>query len=653
VVVDMIAVAEESNNLETVLVQIADTNETRTARSIELGVRVLEPILLVVMAMLVFCVAVALLLVERKKLRRGLAIGAPVLAIGLAFLVPRFDVALFNQGLYRDLYVGARLGEGATGKLTGNTGELIYHQEGINTAVAVFRAPGGATLHIGGKPDASTNPGDVQTQLLSSHLALLHARNPRTVAVLGYGSGMTAAGVLAHPGVERLDLMEIEQAVIDASPYFRSVNGNPLADRRTRLVLEDGRIHLAYTDTQYDVVISEPSNPWMAGISNLFTTDFYGLVRARLSPDGLFAQWIQNYDMTREIFGTIVASIHDAFPHLVVFQPNPWDTVVLASPQPIVRRWEDMKARFAAPTVRQSLIGVGIGNPLELGFFLLAPEAQAVDLARRSSRRNTDDNVWLEHRMPREMVRATSENVAADLLRQSAPARLGALEAMWPGVGVAALAQEMVWFPHRSEPVPLGAKYFSEPWREARLIQFGGLEGDLLARGRTDLARSVKQWDERAEAYRATRVRVAEELAGIVRSTGRLPDADTLGRMLKEAPDLPMVLSSLGTEREAAGDLAGAERFWKQVLEHPRSAAYYDALLGLGRIARARNDFDGARAFAERARDRNLYFGNAFAALAKLDIERGNRARARQYLEEGLRFNPREPALTELLADLR
>ena len=153
---------------------------------------------------------------------------------------------------------------------------------------------------MAGKPDASTNPGDILTQSLLAHLPALFAGEPERGLVIGYGSGMTAGALLAHPEIQRLDVLELESGVIRSSPYFHSVNGDPFADPRTQLIIEDGRTHLSYTDRRYDVITSEPSNPWMSGVSNLFTVEFYEAVKRRLAPGGVFAQWVQNYDLSDE-----------------------------------------------------------------------------------------------------------------------------------------------------------------------------------------------------------------------------------------------------------------------------------------------------------------------------------------------------------------
>ncbi|MEZ4653394.1 MAG: hypothetical protein R3E12_07285 [Candidatus Eisenbacteria bacterium] len=204
------------------------------------------------------------------RVRRDLIGMVPgVLAVlTVVWFIPRWNIADFNRGRYRFLYSATSDQE----KL--DPGQLIYHREGVNVSVAVYRGLGAASLHIGGKPDASTNLSDILTQCLSGHLPLMFAPRIEKVGVVGYGSGMTAGAALTHPEVRELDLMEIEEAVIDASVYFDCISDDPLDDPRTHLLVEDGRVHLTYAPDKYDVLISEPSNPWMAGITNLFTREF-------------------------------------------------------------------------------------------------------------------------------------------------------------------------------------------------------------------------------------------------------------------------------------------------------------------------------------------------------------------------------------------
>ena len=156
-------------------------------------------------------------------------------------------------------------------------GTLLYYREGASATVSVKRLTGTTTLAVDGKVDAS-NRGDMLTQKLIAHLPLLVHDRPEQVAVIGLGSGATAGAALSHP-VSRVDVIEISPEVVEASAFFAAENRDALEDPRLRLIVGDGRSHLQLSRTQYDVIISEPSNPWIAGVAALFTREFFEAAR--------------------------------------------------------------------------------------------------------------------------------------------------------------------------------------------------------------------------------------------------------------------------------------------------------------------------------------------------------------------------------------
>lgn len=196
--------------------------------------------------------------------------------------------------------------------------ELVYYGDGIGGFTTVFKGadPFGNTeftLANSGKVDASSR-GDMPTQTLLAHFPMLFHKNPRTVMVLGLASGITAGEVLYYP-IERLDVIDISRQVVQASSCFRPWNNDVLANPNTNLIIQDGRAHLNLTNQKYDVIISEPSNPWMAGLADLFTRDFFTQVRDRLNPDGIFNQWLHSYQMNWSTFALICRTFADVFPN--------------------------------------------------------------------------------------------------------------------------------------------------------------------------------------------------------------------------------------------------------------------------------------------------------------------------------------------------
>ena len=195
--------------------------------------------------------------------------------------------------------------------------QVLFYGDGIGGFIAVekWRSPMGRvsyTLLNSGKEDASSH-GDRLTQSLGAHVPLLLHPDPRKVMILGLASGMTAGEALLYP-VDRLDVLEINDQAVRAAALFEPWNNACLADPRTRIIVQDGRNHLELTREKYDVIISEPSNPWMAGMANLFTREYFETARARLTEDGIFVQWIHSYDMDWPAFSMVGRTFADVFP---------------------------------------------------------------------------------------------------------------------------------------------------------------------------------------------------------------------------------------------------------------------------------------------------------------------------------------------------
>jgi spermidine synthase len=536
-------------------------------------------------------VALALvLLIILNQLRRSARIAwatGLVVAAAIAAVAPPWNVALFNQGLYREVYAARRLDLARTSR-----DQLVYYAEGINSPVAVFNVGGAGILRVSGKADASTLPADFNTQLFVGHLPVLFAQNPRRTALIGYGSGMSAMAMLTHPGVESLDVIEIEQAVMDASPWFQSINLNPLADSRTHLVLDDARVYLTHTEKTYDVITSEPSNPWISGISNLFTVDFYRIARQRLSPDGVFGQWIQIYEMSEETFKVILGSIHDVFPHVVVFRPAVGDAMVLASAKPIQVPWDVFQSRFAGDRAKASFAMANISSPLQLFFHFYASEAAVGEFISATSLRNTDDNVWLEYRMPRNMVETQKESIGITLLGLDSR-RLTAFQNMLQGVPLQAVIRESLAYQYGME-LDVDSTGVVDSWALARDAIVKGMRSEISGTNDVMLSRIVEQ--SVGEGERKMRAQ-----AGAVQRLIATDDPAEIQDILNVLPDLPIAQITMANSLYQQGQLATAEMWYRRALNRISSKAYYDALVGLGNLALRTGRRNEAEEFYERA----------------------------------------------------
>ena len=312
---------------------------------------------------------------------------------------PAWNSLLMSSGMYRYAeYLPKDFSDDDFWTLTKGAWELLFYEEGLNTTVTVLGNGKDVLLINNGKVDASTL-GDLPTQLLLAHLPLLFHSEPRDVCVIGLGSGITAGSALRHP-IRSLALLEIESAVLAASHYFDRVNHQPLSDPRTEAIVADGRTYLSMTGRQFDVIISEPPNPWVSGASNLFTREFFETARKRLRPQGILAQWIQLYSLPPNDLGSLLASFTSVFPHVVIFSTvEANDIVVLGSEVPLPIDLPVIQRRLDRVEVAQDLARAQVHRVADLISYFKIGEEEIRALVARSVL-NTDDNLLIEFSAP-------------------------------------------------------------------------------------------------------------------------------------------------------------------------------------------------------------------------------------------------------------
>jgi spermidine synthase/tetratricopeptide (TPR) repeat protein len=345
-------------------------------------------------------------------------------AVGLLFL-PAWDPLQMNLGAYL-----MRQGEPLRAAREGRWSEAIprppgkkalFHREGATATVAVFEDPDGLSLIIGGKPDASSTE-DMSTQVLSPLVPeLLHEAGPREVLVIGMGSGVSLGAALAPSTVQRVDLVELSPEVIEASAYFARFNGlryeerggrTWLAEPRVELIFNDGRNHLALTSRRYDVIASEPSNPWIAGIGNLFTAEAFATCRRALNPGGIMCQWLQRYEIGEREFKSVLATFAREFPHAQLWCVLPGsDYLLIGSDQPLRVDLARLKARQAEPRVVSYLRTgsfdeptVCFDQPEDFLACFVADGERVREITRDVKEFHTDDNLLLEFAAPKLLI---------------------------------------------------------------------------------------------------------------------------------------------------------------------------------------------------------------------------------------------------------
>ena len=338
---------------------------------------------------------------------RAAGLAAAVALTAAAAFAPGWNQSDFTAGLFRAHLISGYMDAGGLFQR-----KVVFYKDGVSTTVSVERTPRSWVLKNNGKVEASTQT-DMPTQILVGLMPVfLHRAGHQKVFVVGYGSGVTVGAVTQSPRVNRIDVAELEPAVLEAADrFFADAAHHPAADPRVHRFLGDGRNVLLASGKRYDVIVSEPSNPWIAGVASLFTTDFYRLARRRLAPGGIFCQWAQLYELGPARVKMIYRSFHTAFPYVYAFTPGDetTDTILLGSLTPIPLDLGALDRRMADPTVRAELDRAFVNTPEDLAAsLLLAPDEVASFTAGAAL--NTDDNARLEHTAPRDLLASVREN---------------------------------------------------------------------------------------------------------------------------------------------------------------------------------------------------------------------------------------------------
>ncbi len=347
---------------------------------------------------------------------RAQAIGWTALAASVAGLAawkpPPWEPLLMTAGMYKYASeLSDRTREGVYAFAVAPY-DLLFYEEGLSSVVTVARskANGNIWLANNGKVDASSSV-DMPTQVLCAQLPFAFRPQAQDVAVIGLASGVTAGTVTLHPGLRRIEVIELEPAILRASRFFDEVNHRPLDDPRTRLYANDGRNHIVLAqEGSYDVVISEPSNPWLSGVSNLFTQEFFELGKRKLRPGGVWSQWVQMYGMGGEDLRSLLRTFAEVYPHVRLFSTiEDADLVLVGSDEPLSIAEEDLARLFGlSPAISAELSAIGIEEAADLLTRYQADRERVLAYAGEVEA-NTDDNMRIEYSAPLHLHEDTAD----------------------------------------------------------------------------------------------------------------------------------------------------------------------------------------------------------------------------------------------------
>ncbi|MEW6686502.1 MAG: fused MFS/spermidine synthase, partial [Candidatus Edwardsbacteria bacterium] len=345
-----------------------------------------------------------LFLLTRFRLKEVLIVSVIVIIFILGlYSIPPWDQKLLSSGVYNYALKWENIDfEKERDKI-----EILYYRDGAGATVSVRKLGRWLSLQIDGKTDAS-NRIDMQTQVFSAHLPLILQSQPENILIIGLASGVTLGSTTRYREIKKIDCLEISPEVVEASQYFTEYNYNALADNRVNLRINDGRNHLLLTEQKYDVIISEPSNLWLAGIATLFTSEFFNLAKERLKPGGLLCQWIHTYQMSSQNLKNMFYTFQKIFPYttLWISDREGGDLLLIGSSEEIQIDWESISEKLRDKKIKEDLSRIEINTPDDFLKQFLMGEKELTEYAK-GGKINSDDNGLLEFSTPRDIYENT------------------------------------------------------------------------------------------------------------------------------------------------------------------------------------------------------------------------------------------------------
>ncbi len=527
----------------------------------------------------------------------ALATAAALVPVCGGHLLPEWDRKVLDSGVYRYAIkqVGGDRGGDAPGDSDDSTGgghgyyRLVSFQEGASATVSVYRRDASAVaLRINGKTDASTT-GDLPTQLLVGHIPMLVAPSVDRVLVIGLGSGLTLGAMSRYPA-KSLDYVELCPEVDRAArEHFASFCWRVFDDPRVRGIVNDGRNHVALTDRRYDVISSQPTNLWIAGVGSLFTREYFLQCRDRLSAEGVLCQWVQAYTLSPEDFRCVVATFLGVFPKATLWEPKPGaDYALVGFKGPLAFDLDRAAARFARDEVREDLRRVCVHRWEDvLGYLIMGPEQ--LEALARGAAPDTDDRARLEFSTPRSIYQSTRQ-LQLEMIRE-----------------------------HRVDPTPILLADVTEGERRR------ALEAELrrIHRAHTLSTQGLRAWED-------TKFPTAQEL---FEQAWEVNPRDPIASWR-----LAQLYLVLGQHQVQGGNAAGALRLFEKALaNHPTSweleSKIAFAHLAGGHWAEAKEHLERARASASDAYE-------VLVNLGVVELNLGGPEKALDYFEAAMKAQP-------------
>jgi len=351
------------------------------------------------MSIVSFGAAAYLYFSAHQATRMTLTVSSGVVAMvffGL-FFAPRWTRERFVQPFRHSQPTQATFeGPKAFGEFLARTTEFLFWKDGPNTSVGIGASKYqgrelSRTIFVNGKSDGNTR-GDFFTTVILAHLPALLTEKIERVCVVGLGTGITIGTIKEYPGVSSIDVAEISNFSIENAHYFDPYNRGVSRDPKVKFHEMDAFRLLQGTKATWDVIISEPSNPWVAGIENLYSEEFYEIARNKMAENGMFVQWIHTYSFTDELLRMVLRTMSSKFSYVAVYQLKGGDLALVAKRHPItaadIHRGADRMNQ--APIIREMLAESGINRMEDLLALEIVPSGMIAALSEGAGLHNLE-----------------------------------------------------------------------------------------------------------------------------------------------------------------------------------------------------------------------------------------------------------------------
>ncbi len=302
--------------------------------------------------------------------------------------------------------------------------ELIYHAEGIQNTIDVVRAESGATsLIIGGNVEADNGYRQRRHFVLKGHLPLLFMEDPKSVLVVGLGMGITLQATSRHPGLDRIDVIELSPDILAAQAHLGDVNGNVVENPIVHVRIDDGRLFMKMSTGRFDMITADPIHPKISRVGYLYTKEYYQSIREHLNEGGVVCQWMPIYQISPRRLRSAVKTFAEVFPNATLWYVEGHLLFVAKVDSPSID-YALLARKFQDPWVREDLASIDIRSPEELlSHLVMGPEEiQAFVNDEPDVPTNTDDYPYLEYFVPGDLFYTSLDNVRAFAEHLSEPA---------------------------------------------------------------------------------------------------------------------------------------------------------------------------------------------------------------------------------------